>query len=96
MFDSKDPTEEITLTFDYSSRGQQASNASITVRLVRGIDPNPSAILSGGPQYEDACVLQKVVGGVRGCQYNIMCHAKVGNDTLLIESILPVNSYCSD
>jgi hypothetical protein len=96
MFDSKDPAEEITLTFDYSARGQQVSSASITVRLVRGIDPNPSAILSGTPQYEGAYVLQKVKGGIRGCHYNIICVATVGNDKLLVESILPVNSYCSD
>lgn len=96
MFDSKDPAEEITLTFDYSARGGQVSNASITVRLVKGIDSNPSAILSASPQCEGALVMQKVKGGIRGCHYNIICYADINNDRLMIESILPVNSYCSD
>src|SRR5687768_12627571 len=92
--DPKDPTEEITLSFDYSARGSQASNASVSVRLMEGIDSDPSAMLSGAPQYDGALVLQKVIGGVRGCKYKVSCYAKVGNDKLLIEAVLSVGSFC--
>lgn len=96
VFDSKDPSEEITLAFDYSARGNSASNASISVRLIKGIDPNPSLILSASPQYDGAVVLQKIKGGVRGCWYQFSVYADVGNDKLLIEAVLPVGGSSCD
>jgi hypothetical protein len=94
--DPKDPSEEITLTFDFSARGLQASSATVGVRLIEGIDSDPSTMLVGSPQYDGACVLQRVKGGVKGCKYKFMTYATVDSDRLLIEAMLTVgNSSCN-
>lgn len=95
MFDPKDPEEEITITFDYSAAGDSVSDPDVSVRLIKGIDPNPSAILSGAPVISGAYVLQKVIGGISGCDYQLRCLADVENARPIIIKVLPVRSGCS-
>ena len=96
MFSSKDPAEEITLTFDYTATGGTITNPSVTVKVVRGIDPNASAMISGSPQISDGNkVLQKVIGGLRDCDYEFRCFATVNGDRPLIHDVLPVRSGCA-
>lgn len=95
MFDPKDPLEEITLTFDFSAVGDTASNPEVIVRTIKGVDTNPSGMLSGSPEVSGPYVLQKVIGGITGCDYQIYCLADIGDDRPLIKATLPVRSNCS-
>lgn len=100
MFDPKDPREEIVLTFDYAAAGADASNpittASVTVRVVKGIDLTPNSILSGSSVLSDDGdkILQKVIGGVRGCHYEFSCLATIDGSKILIQKTLPVATHC--
>lgn len=96
MFDIKDPKEEIIIKFDYSDLGDIVTNPAVTVRVVKGIDSNSSAILSGLPQVEGNLVLQKVIQGVNGCWYEFSCLADIGGSRSLIRAVLPVHSGCID
>lgn len=95
MFDPKDPQETITVTFDYSALGDIVENPAVTVRVLVGVDSNPSAVLYGSPIIEDNNkVLQGVTGGVRGCLYEFRCMVDIGSDRPLIKAVLPVQSGC--
>lgn len=94
MFDTKDPKEDIIIKFDYSDLGDIVANPAVTVRVVRGIDLNANAILSGLPQVEGNLVLQKVVQGVNGCWYEFSCLADIGGSRPIIKEILPVQIDC--
>jgi hypothetical protein len=97
VFSSKDPSEEITLTFDYSAAAGTVTSPSVTVRVVKGIDANANAMLSGSPQVSDGTkVLQKVIGGLRNCDYEFRCLATVNGDRPLIRDVLPVRTECHD
>ncbi|HEU4830679.1 MAG TPA: hypothetical protein VFS65_00730 [Candidatus Saccharimonadales bacterium] len=95
MFDPKDPQETITLAFDYSAIGDVVTNPVVTIKVVSGIDTDPSAMLSGLPQIsDDNIVLQKVIGGISGCKYKFRCLATVLGNKALVEEILPVQTGC--
>jgi len=94
MFDTKDPKEDIIIKFDYSDLGDIVANPAVTVRVVRGIDLNANAILSGLPQVEGNLVLQKVVQGVNGCWYEFSCLADIGGSRPIIKEILPIQIDC--
>lgn len=92
MFSIKDPRETVTLTFDFSSAGELATSPSVSVRVVKGIDLSPSAILDGNPQVSGANVMQRVKGGKHGCLYEFEVFATVNGDRLLQEDVLPVQN----
>lgn len=95
MFSAKDPLETITLTFDYTAAGTTVTSPAVTVRVVKGIDASPQNMLSGSPQILDNNkVLQSVIGGLNGCDYEFRCLATVGANRPLIHDTLPVRSGC--
>jgi hypothetical protein len=86
---TKDPGEEITAAFDFSKSGVPSSPAvEIAVRI--GADAAAGAMLSGAPLVSGGQVLQRIIGGVHGVEYEVRCFATVGGDRLLIDAILPV------
>ena len=91
MLDAKDPSETVTVTFDYSSRFAQVDSATITVELVSGTDPNPEAIISGSPVIQKSYVYQNFTAGVNGCTYRLKCLALMPDgQQILIVTQIPV------
>lgn len=92
-FTTKAPGEEITVSFDYRKLGAPSS-PDVQVVVLTGTDPTPNAIKSGTPflQGSDGFVYQRIVAGVDGVDYGLLCYALVngGPDKLLIDAILPV------
>jgi hypothetical protein len=71
---AKDPSEIITLTFDFAALAASVANPVLTVTRLSGTaDPTPQAILSGAAQVSGAQVLQQIVGGVAGTHYHLRC-----------------------
>lgn len=91
MLDAKDPSETVTVTFDYTSRFASITSAQIFVELVSGTDPTPETIISGSPVIQRGQVYQNFTAGVNGCTYRIKCLALMpdGQQILIIEQ-LPV------
>lgn len=91
-FDEKDPSDVITLTFDFSDYATAVTAPAIVVTVAQGTDPSPSAILVGSPTVEGALVRQRVQNGVDGVTYAFQCAAYNGSDRYTIEAILPVRT----
>ena len=70
----KDPSEIITVTFDFSALATAASNPVITCVVFGSIaDPSASAMLTGSPQVNGTSILQRISGGVSGATYKLRC-----------------------
>lgn len=97
--DLKTPEEIIDVTFDFTDSlevGETVQSAVVSVSLRKGTDTIPSAILSGSPTVQTPFVVQRVINGVTGCQYNVKCLATTagtgaGRKYELI-AVLPVRS----
>lgn len=95
LLSSKDPSESVTVTFDFSALTSGVSSPVVTVASVgRQGDSNPSAILEQVASISGAKVLQQVFGGVSGCVYAIKCVALAadGISEYALTGTLPVNS----
>ena len=97
----KDPQEEVTVLFDFSSATESVVAPTVTAVVKWNAtettpDPTPGAILFGSPQISvdnPAHVLHKVVGGLHLHDYGLRCVAEAENgDDLLVVMILPVRS----
>lgn len=70
----KDPSEIITVTFDFSDVAESVSNPVVEISVVSGRDdPSASAMLSGSPVISEMNVLQRVIGGNNGNHYKLRC-----------------------
>jgi hypothetical protein len=93
--DSKDPTEEVFATFDFSAElGIETINGTPVVTATRdggAADANPSAIIDGTATAANGIVSQLVVGGVDRCDYKLLCTVTTSASRVLTAtSILPV------
>ena len=81
----KDPAEIVTLTFDFSlalDTGETITAIdSVTVELVSGVDPSPSAILTGtaAVSLSGVSVAQPVQGGVDCADYSVKVLVSTSN-----------------
>jgi hypothetical protein len=92
-FPTKDPSESITVTFDFSAETTAVTAPTVTNSVMWSYttDPSPSAMLSGSAQVSGALVLQRVLGGVDLTNYGLRCQATAANgDTLVVAGVLPV------
>lgn len=90
-------TETAAVTFRYAGlfpAGVTILSAAVTVYVLRGIDPTPAAILSGGAAINGTDVVQLAQGGVDGVYYVLECRA-VGSDgqAVVLQAELPVVKY---
>lgn len=70
----KDPSEIITVTFDFSDVATAISNPQVSISVVSGkLDPDLGNMLSGTAQVDGLKVLQRVVGGLDGNTYKLRC-----------------------
>jgi hypothetical protein len=62
------------------------STAVVTATVFTGVDPNPSAIISGAAVISGTTVTQKVTGGVSGVIYGIECTVTTSAGDTLVQS----------
>ena len=82
IFSDKATTETIPLTVFFGDRlqyGETVNGASVTCVVVSGIDPSPSAVLSGTATYTANSVTQNVTGGIAGVTYMLIFLATGSN-----------------
>lgn len=99
-FDTKDPTEKVTLTFDFTndlpSGVTLSGSPTVAVTLTRGVDPSPTNILNGAASLDGTSkmVIVPVQGGVDGCEYDVSVQCNTTNALLKFEldAVLPVRS----
>lgn len=71
---SKDPSEIITVTFDFTALATSVGSPVVSCSVFSGReDPGASAMLSGSPQITGTTVLQRVIGGLPGNTYKLRC-----------------------
>lgn len=70
----KDPSEIITVTFDFSDVATSCINPVVSIAVEAGRDDaGAAAMLSGSPQTDGTSILQRVIGGISGNTYKLRC-----------------------
>jgi hypothetical protein len=90
--DTKDPAEIVMTEFDYGALAESVLSATVQITVRTGEDENASAMLLGVPIVQGAKVLQRVQGGIDDNDYSLRCVADLGDETILIDAILPVRT----
>ena len=75
IFQQKATTETIPISVTFADRlqyGEIITSASVSVVVLSGIDPNPSAMLSGATSYTNTVLTQVITGGVAGVIYALV------------------------
>lgn len=93
----KDPEEIITATYDFAAELAGAAilvgSPAVTVSVLAGIDPAPSAIKNGAPQISGGTVRQSFQAGVAAVDYSTRCRVDVSDGRRLVRTaILPVRT----
>lgn len=91
-FDDKDPGAEITVEFDFGPDITTVANATVTIAVFTGADPDAATMLIGSPTVIGAKVLQRVAAGLDGVDYALECFADVTGGRISIDAILPVRN----
>lgn len=74
VFEDKGVAEVVPLVVNFSDKlqfGEAINGANVTVSVISGTDPTPSAILSGGPTFTATTISQNITGGVVGVLYAV-------------------------
>lgn len=77
-FSPKTPSAEELFGFNFILQlpaGVTIASAQWIVTVLKGVDANPSAMLSGNPIINGTKVSQKIIGGLDGVQYCLTCIA---------------------
>ncbi len=92
----KRPDEQEYFGFDFEAllrSGETIASTEWTMAVEEGVDPTPSAMLSGAETQSGSIVEHKIVGGVSGVTYKLHCAATTSSgqllelcDTILVES----------
>lgn len=100
IFPTKNVDEDVFLAFDFISQlvsGETISSSVVTVVLSSGVDPSPSTIISGVTSVDDSIVYQKIIDGVAGVIYTLVCAVTTSaGNVLKIRgnlAVLDTNSY---
>lgn len=99
-FDVKDPSEKVTLTFDFSAglgSAETLSGAPVaTVSMAFGTDLAPSSILNGSAAIDPTLklVFVPVQAGITDCDYVVKVVVPTSNASkvLALSAILPVRA----
>lgn len=93
----KDPEEIISLAFDFTAEmGAEAitpASAVISIAVVKGVDANVAAMISGQPVISGLLVYQNIANGVDGADYKLRC--RIDTDAgrrLVLSTQLPVRT----
>lgn len=86
-FDTKDPQESVSLTFDFALMALAlVGPATVAVTVDAGTDPAPASLLNGSATIIGPLVKVPVTGGVAGADYRI----EVRCDGMVLVGFLPV------
>lgn len=91
----KDTAENRFIRFDFTKElatGEAITGTpTIAVSVVSGVDPSPTAMLSGSPVVASPFVSQRVLGGLANVTYKFRCIAQTdAGNTLVVAGALPV------
>jgi hypothetical protein len=93
-FSPKAITERVPLSFDFADQlvvGETLSGPAFAVRATRGLDGNPSALLTGAPAIVGSVVQHLVTGGVLAELYEVTCTVNSSNSQILVlRGVLPI------
>ena len=76
ILSSKAVNENIKQTFDFTSRlaaSETISTQVCTASVYSGTDPSPSSLIAGAATASGTIVTQKVIGGIAGVIYELLC-----------------------
>lgn len=93
-FDSKDPSEVVTLGFDFTALTDAPAAPTVTITRHSGsADAAPQQMLSGSPVLSGGKVLQRVISGVAGANYLLRCQVDAPDGSrYVLAGVLPVRS----
>lgn len=91
-FTAKDPSEIVTLAFDFANLTAAPTTPVCSIAHHAGAsDASPTAVLSGSPTITGTKLLQQVRAGVAGADYILRAQADTASgDRYVIAAILPV------
>jgi len=93
---AKDPAEIIDLVFPYADEIGSAvisPNPVVTIAVVNGVDASAAQMLSGAPIVSGQDVVQRVINGIAGVDYQLRCVATLSDGRKLVRALtLPVRS----
>ncbi len=96
---SKQVADTLTINFPFQDQmafGEVVNGAAVTIAVASGVDPNPTPMLIGLPDWTTGVgqyVLQQIGSGVPGVIYNIVCSAStsLGNGLIKRTKLAVVN-----
>ena len=93
-FDPKDPTELITVAFEFAALTDTPSAPVVTAARHAGADDEtPAAILSGSPTVSGSKVLQEIIDGNAGTDYLLRCQVDAPDGSrYVLAGVLPVRT----
>lgn len=92
-FAPKDPAEIVFVAFDFTALTAAPTSPVVTAALLLGEDPAPSSILGGSPIVSGTRIVQKIVGGVTGCNYTLRCQIDIADGSrYVLAGVLPVRT----
>lgn len=96
LFPPKLAGETETVQFDFTSDlavGETISTQSVAATVYSGTDAAPSGLISGLATASGAVVSQKLIGGVAGVIYQLVCTITTSlSQTLLMQAYMVVES----
>ena len=93
VFEAQAKATTETIPYQWVFLKAQPYSASIIVRLLNGMDANPTAILQGSPIIGTNSVTQVITGGNDGCIYNLVATIQMKDGTIkVLETYLPVSA----
>lgn len=70
----KYPAEIATITFDFSDLATSCNNPAVSIAVENGVvDSGAASMISGQAQVSGTTVLQRIVGGIAGNTYKLVC-----------------------
>jgi hypothetical protein len=89
----KDPAEKVVVTFDFSALSNSVSAPTVTSEYKSGpADSSAAAMISGSPTVTGGKVLQLVIGGQAGTDYNLRCQVDAGSERFVLADTLKVKT----
>jgi hypothetical protein len=93
LHDPKDPSETITVDFDYSALAVPPSNPTVSISVRWGTDAPVTLLVDGVPQIDGNVVRQRFIGGKDLTDYNLKCLAdSPSGDRLSVDCVLAVRT----
>ena len=87
---SKLSSEHLDFQVDFCSRldiGETIATAAASIEVFSGVDPTPSAMLSGSPTFSQSIVTQKIIGGVPGVIYELFVAIRTSRSNIPIQKV---------